>query len=303
MQLPPVSRGFSRDRQLATRPPGAGLDLNICSAALGLILCYCFGRLLLEGQQNKSKPTQHHNAKQQHCLGRSLERAENSNKETQQRADRAADVEHDAMQASSAQQAGQQHGVPDEGAQHANGTGGEAEAEATAEHGMEVVFGLSADATMASSARTEGQQHAIVSGREATRPRRPRLGLLPPPPSVSEVRAQAFSSCFAVVSVIIGSELQVVGSGVFHRCCNIKSVTSRSGGNAGVFDSCSHVTNVIIAAGTGHKSMFSSCDHVITLGILATEVIAEAWLGCRSLLHLHIGSGVRSIGDSVGNSK
>jgi hypothetical protein len=63
-----------------------------------------------------------------------------------------------------------------------------------------------------------------------------------------------------------------------------------------VFDECSTITDVTIAAGGGQQSMFSNCDHVVNLSILATDVSSEAWTGCTSLQHLEVGNNVVSIG-------
>jgi hypothetical protein len=100
---------------------------------------------------------------------------------------------------------------------------------------------------------------------------------------VTEIAANAFSSCTELINVTIADSVVSMGGGVFSGCTGLTSVN--------IPDS---VTSI-------EDSVFSGCAGITSINIPegVTSIGKRAFYGCTGLTNINIPEGVMSIGDSV----
>lgn len=148
-------------------------------------------------------------------------------------------------------------------------------------------------------------------------------------PSITEIRDRAFNGCAGLTEVLIGANVNSIGTGVFGNCTNLQTITVEGGNQRycavnGVLYS-KDMTELIqwpakrtIAGSIDNKFTIGSVNDpvrviwdrafegcvfaqgtVLELYETVTTIGERAFYGCRNLTTVSVPSSVRSIGDSA----
>lgn len=131
-------------------------------------------------------------------------------------------------------------------------------------------------------------------------------GSLAIPPSVTAIRANAFSLCRKLTSVSIPTGMTTIGDWAFSFCSGLTSLTipaTVTSTGRGAFVGCSGLESVTISPNMSHleSALFSSCSGLtsVTIPPGATSMGSLAFYGCSKLSEVIMPSGMASIGEQA----
>lgn len=126
------------------------------------------------------------------------------------------------------------------------------------------------------------------------------------PNNITAIGDFAFTSCYDLESIKIGSGVQTIENSAFWNCKKLKNVTIPNNVlklGSSVFKSCTNLENVILGEELKwiQRSTFANCKELKTIVLPdAIELIDEyAFFNCSNLQQIVIGNHIRRIGDSA----